>query len=119
VAYQSDESGQNEIYVTSFPEGKGKWRVSTSSGAYPAWSANGKELFYESVTSDYYACPLRVNGAEIEVGTPQRLFHTSTPGLGISFDVAADGKRLLVNHSEEEAQVPLQVMTNWLAELKK
>ncbi len=58
-------------------------------------------------------------GSEMKVGTPQRLFHAASPGLGISFDVFADGKRLLVNHSEEEAQVPLQLITNWPAELKK
>src|SRR4030095_2916105 len=46
VAYSSDESGQPEIYITSFPEGKGKWKISTGSAAFPAWSANGKELFY-------------------------------------------------------------------------
>jgi eukaryotic-like serine/threonine-protein kinase len=119
VAYASDESGRLEIYVTSFPEGKGKWRVSANSGTYPAWSANGKELFYEDIRNDYWACPITVKGAEIEVGTPEHLFHTSTPGLGISFDVAADGKRLLVNHSEEETQLPLQLDTNWLAELQK
>jgi len=55
----------------------------------------------------------------VEVGTPQHLFHAASPGLGESFDVSTDGKRLMVNHSEEEAQVPLQLVTNWRAELKK
>ncbi len=57
--------------------------------------------------------------SEVEVGTPQRLFHAASPGIGLSFDVSADGKRLLVNHSEEGARTPLQWATNWLSELKK
>ena len=119
VAYISDESGLQEVYITSFPEGKGKWKVSSSGGAYPAWRADGKELFYQNVTNDFFACPIAVKASEVEVGTPQHLFNTSSPGIGISFDVSADGKRLLVNHAEEEAQAPLQLLTNWPAELKK
>ncbi len=119
VAYVSDESGQEEVYITSFPDGKGKWRVSSGGGAYPAWAENGKELFYANLTEDYFVCPVSPKGSEIEIGTPQRLFHAASPGVGISFDVSSDGKRLLVNHSEEEAQAPLQLVTNWPAELKK
>ena len=119
VAYVSDESGVQEIYITSFPGGQGKWKVSSNGGAYPAWRADGKELFYQSLANDFFACPIAMKGSEIEVGTPQRLFNTSAPGIGISFDVSADGKRLLINHAEEEAQAPLQLLTNWPAELKK
>jgi Tol biopolymer transport system component len=119
VAYVSDESGVQEIYITSFPGGQGKWKVSSNGGAYPAWRADGKELFYQSLANDFFSCPIAMKGSEIEVGTPQRLFNTTAPGIGISFDVSADGKRLLVNHAEEEAQAPLQLLTNWPAELKK
>jgi Tol biopolymer transport system component len=118
IAYVSDESGQAEVYLTSFPEGKGKWKVSSGGAAYPTWSANGKELFYTSLTEDFFACSVATKGSEIEVGTPLHLFHAATPGVGVPFDVSSDGKRLLVNHSEEEAQSPLQLVTNWPAELK-
>ena len=119
VAYQSDESGQQEIYITSFPEGKGKWRVSSNGGAYPAWTGNSKELFYKNLVGDIFVCSVTPKGDEVEVGAPQRLFHASSPGIGVSFDVSSDGQRVLVNHSEEEAQAPLQLVTNCLAELKK
>jgi serine/threonine protein kinase/Tol biopolymer transport system component len=119
VAYQSDESGQQEIYITSFPEGKGKWRVSSNGGAYPAWTGNGKELFFKNLVDDIFVSSVTPKGDEVEVGAPQRLFHAASPGAGVSFDVSSDGKRILVNHSEEEAQAPLQLVTNWLAELKK
>ena len=79
VAYTSDESGSAEIYITSFPEGKGKWKVSAGSGAFPAWSGNGKEVFYETIGQDFYVCPITPEGAEIQVGAPQRLFNMQTP----------------------------------------
>jgi hypothetical protein len=120
VAYESDESGQFEIYITSFPEGKGKWRVSTNGGAYPAWSGNSKGVFWKNlIGDDFYACPVTPKDSTIEIGTPQRLFHAATPGIGISFDAFSDGKRLLVNHAEEGTTAPLELVTNWLAELKK
>jgi WD40 repeat protein len=119
VAYSSDESGQEEVYITSFPEGKGKWRVSANGAGYPAWSGNGKELFYKNLIDELFVCPVTPKGSEIEVGTPQRLFHSPMPGIGVTFDVSSDGKRLLVNRAEEGAQAPLQLITNWPAELKK
>jgi WD40 repeat protein len=119
VAYSSDESGQTEVYITSFPEGRGKWKVSASGGAYPAWTANGKELFYENIAQDFFVSPVNVKGSEIEVGTAQHLFNAPTPGIGVPFDVASDGKRLLVNRIQEEAQAPLQLVINWPAELKE
>jgi serine/threonine protein kinase len=119
LAYVSDESGQQEIYLTTFPDAKGKWKVSANSGAYPAWSANGKELFFVDLNSYFFVCPVTPKGSEIEVGTAQRLFHANTPGIGISFDASADGKRFLVNQSEDEAQAPLKLVTDWPAELKK
>ena len=119
VAYQSDESGQQEIYITSFPEGKGKWRVSESGGFWPAWRGDGKELFYADLHDTFFACLVTPKGSEMEVGTPQRLFNAPVPAIGQAFDVSSDGKRLLVNRSEEEAEAPLQLLTNWLAELKK
>jgi serine/threonine protein kinase len=119
VAYVSDESGQGELYITSFPEGKGKWRVSTNGAAYPAWSANGRELFYKNFTDEFYVCPVTPKGAEMEVGTPEHLFHATNQAVGVSFDVAADGNRLLVNLSEDETSAPLKFVSDWTAELKK
>jgi len=119
VAYESDESGQPEIYLATFPDGKGKWRVSSSGGAYPAWSGNGRELFYANLTSDIFVCGLTPAGSEMKVGMPQFLFHTPLLAIGEAYDVASEGKRLLVNRAEEQAPTPLQLVTNWPAELKK
>jgi eukaryotic-like serine/threonine-protein kinase len=46
IAYQSDESGANQIYVQSFPPSGGKWQISTSGGSAPRWRGDGKEIYY-------------------------------------------------------------------------
>src|SRR2546426_5106346 len=46
IAYQSDESGQYEIYVTPFQGSGGRWRVTVAGGTYPRWRNDGKEIFY-------------------------------------------------------------------------
>ncbi len=119
VAYVSDESGQNEVYVTSFPDAKGKWKVSANGGAYPAWTANGRELFFNDLQDTIIACAMTPKGGEMDIGTPQRLFHASMPGIGTSFDVSPDGKRFMVNLAEGETAAPLRIISNWPAELKK
>jgi serine/threonine protein kinase len=83
------------------------------------WSGNGKELFFRDANDILYACTVRRNGAEIEVGTPLRLFRVYLPGIGFPYDVSPDGQRLLVNLAEEEGQTPLRLLTNWPEELRK
>jgi len=56
------------------------------------WSANGRELFYGDFTDDFFVCPVTTKGTEVVVGKPEHLFHASTPGIGLSFDVSLDGE---------------------------
>jgi WD40 repeat protein len=119
LAYISDESGQNELYLTSFPEGKGKWQVSTDGASYPAWRGDGKELFFKRTNDEFLVSSVTVKGNALQVGAPQRLFRAGVPGFGTPFDVSADGKRLLINLAEEDVVSPLTVFTNWTSALKK
>jgi len=52
MAYSSNESGTDEVFVRPFPNAGGKWRISNGGGKYPMWSHNGRELFYVSETDD-------------------------------------------------------------------
>jgi hypothetical protein len=67
----------------------------------------------------FFVCPVTPKGSELAVGTPQRLFHAGTPGIGLPYDVSADGQRLLVNVVEEEGSAPLKIVSNWFAQLEK
>ena len=49
IAYESDESGRDEVYVRPFPGPGGKWQISNAGGSLPVWSRNGRELFFENL----------------------------------------------------------------------
>jgi serine/threonine-protein kinase len=132
LAYQSNESGQEEIYVRPFPDANsGRWQISTSGGRVPLWARSGKELFY--VAPDGAVLGVRVEvagGASFRAGTPAKLvegrYYTGsaagTPGR--TYDVSLDGQRFLmikVAVSIDAASVPREIVVaqNWFEELKR
>ncbi len=110
VAYASDESGNWEIYVTSFPGAAGKWQVSRGGGTEPRWRGDGKEIFYISPSGTLMA--VSVNGeTTFATGTPAMLFqvHGRAPISStdiFTYDVAKDGKRFLVNRYVKPEHIP-------------
>jgi hypothetical protein len=82
IAYESDESGQFEIYVYEYPSG-GKWIISPDGGTSPRWSADGSELFYLS-GSDIMAVPIE-RGNGFRAGAPRSLFRRSCPTSATPF----------------------------------
>ncbi|HUR97954.1 MAG TPA: hypothetical protein VMZ26_07810, partial [Pyrinomonadaceae bacterium] len=73
VAYGSDESGREEIYVQTFPPSTGKWLVSTGGGIGPRWPRNGRQLFYVQTDGKVMSVELKP-GVPFEVGVPKPLF---------------------------------------------
>jgi Tol biopolymer transport system component len=124
VAYTSDESGQFQVYVQSFPIGAGKFQVSTNGGTQPRWRRDGKEIFYIGGDGKLMAAEL-TTGPRFEVtGAPKALFDPYIPRGSVSgfrYDVTADGKRFLVISaaSADEAAAPITVVLNWQAALKR
>jgi eukaryotic-like serine/threonine-protein kinase len=123
VAYASHESGDWEIYVTTFPTPSGKWQVSRSGGTEPRWRGDGKEIFYIGQKSTLMAVPVNGEGT-FSVGNPSPLFHTqlraqvSSTDL-FSYDVTKDGQRFLVNRYARPSQIaPIHVVLNSTADLK-
>jgi eukaryotic-like serine/threonine-protein kinase len=117
VVYSSDESGNWEIYVTSFPAAAGKWQVSRGGGTEPRWRGDGKEIFY--IGSNGMLMAVSVNGASAFVtGTPAPLFQiygrAPISSTDVStYDVAKDGKRFLVNRFVKPEHVaPLTILLN-------
>jgi len=126
VAYASNESGPFQVYVQSHPISGGKWQVSTTGGAQPEWRRDGKELFY--LAPDRKLMAVQVNGAEstFSIGIPKPLFDarvsTFFPGApGINYYAASgDGQRFIVNTiAGDAAPLPLTVILNWTAGLKR
>ena len=124
VAYASNETGKWEVYVTSFPEPRGKWQVSTGGGEQPRWRGDGKELFYLSADSRIMAAPTTA-GANFDAGTPVALFQAAAQQQVSSndtaaYDVSRDGQRFLINTPVKQAEtLPMSVVLNWPAKLNK
>jgi eukaryotic-like serine/threonine-protein kinase len=102
IAYASDETGSNEIYVRDFPSAGHKWQVSNRGGLIPHWRHDGRELFY--LAPDGTLMAVAVNpGVTFEFGAPQALFGTNlrlTPRYKTwmnQYAVAHDGQRFLFN----------------------
>jgi len=124
VAYASNETGKWEIYVTSFPDARGKWQVSTGGGEEPRWRGDGKELFYISSDSKMMAVPVTI-GANFDAGAPVALFQ-AVPRQPVStndqfvYDVARDGQRFLIlTQVKRPESRPMSVILNWSARLPK
>ncbi len=131
VAYQSDESGRNEIYVRPFsPDSNGagasaggKWQISTDGGIDPCWRGDGKELYYLSPDRKLMAVEVVANPA-FHAGVPKELFQASPPSVDVSglrnWDVTSDGNRFLfATPAAEASQASFTVVQNWQAGLKK
>ena len=117
LAYVSDETARNEVYVETFPNPGGKWRISTNGGSLPVWSRNGRELFFLGADRKMMAVELK-GGSKFEAGVPKFLFNTPLDASGW-FDVGKDGRFLLPVQTEPPASVPVTVVANWTAGLKK
>jgi serine/threonine protein kinase len=74
MAYQNDESGRTEIYITAFPGGGAKWQVSTTGGISARWRRDGKELFFLDAATNVMAVDIDTSGSTIRLGVPHALF---------------------------------------------
>ena len=120
IAYGSDESGQNEIYVQTFPNAGGKWQISTAGGKDASWKADGKEIFYRSPEEKLMAVDVQAAGETFQAGIPRPLFSAQVPsGLYRNrYATTADGQRFLfVAPLGRDAMTPTTVVLNWFAEL--
>jgi serine/threonine-protein kinase len=126
IAYQSSESGQNQVYVRPFPNVEvGRWQVSTSVGSRPVWAKSGRELFYLEGNNALMTVPVQTTGTTFSAGSPARLFegrYFAGPA-GRLYDVTRDGQRFLMiedNSGGDQTTTPLSmvVVLNWVEELK-
>jgi len=126
IVYTSNESGQNEIYLESYPRGAPKVQISTNGGTEPRWRRDGKELFYISPDQKLMAVAVTI-GSELTFATPKELFQTRLSTSGtlayrmLRYDVTRDGTRFLINtesDSPETSSNPITVLLNWTSLLK-
>ena len=128
LAYISNETGQFEVYVESFPPTGAKLAISIGGGSQPQWRADGRELYYYSPNRKLMAAEVNGEGPTFNVGPTQPLFDIRVSGAGIDqsfpgngyYTPTRDGKRFLVPtllQTPERQQI--NVIINWLTDLKK
>ncbi|HEX5473455.1 MAG TPA: protein kinase [Vicinamibacterales bacterium] len=118
LAYVSDESGRNEVYVQPFPGPGGKWAISSDGGTEPTWSPSGRELFYRQ--GDRMVAVAIQPGAEFQIGAPHVLFDApyDTDEDSRDYDVSADGKSFVMVRGQASAPPDVfRVVLNWTQEV--
>jgi hypothetical protein len=133
LAYVSNETGRDEVYVRPFPEPGQKVQASIGGGIYPRWRRDGKELFYVGLDNRVVAVPLSTESKDrtIKPGPPATLFrnlrltvlgNVGTTGTALSrppYAVADDGRFLLDVSADDAGSAPIDVVLNWTAALKR
>ncbi len=120
IAYVSDASGRDEVYVQPYPGPGPREVISTNGGYQPVWSRDGKELFYRN--GDRMMAVAIQSDPEFRAGVPELLFEglflSERPTSGSqSYDVSLDGQRFLMVQSQGSSN-QLQVVLNWFEELE-
>jgi Tol biopolymer transport system component len=126
IAYTSNETGRDEVYVQRFPVPGAKYQVSQDGGAMPRWRRDGAELFFLTTRQFLTAVPIH-GETSLEIGPPVSLFRTrlilqgseSSGGLVTTYDVTPDGQRFLLNGPPENPAPPMTLVFNWTLALKK
>jgi Tol biopolymer transport system component len=128
VAYLSNESGQEEIYVRPFPDAdRSRWQISTGGGTRPLWARSGKEIFYLGPSGAMMSASVE-GGSTFRAGSSTRLFEGSyvlaANPSGRTYDVSPDGQRFLmikVGDGSDQTAAPanIVVVQNWFEELKR
>jgi len=121
IAYISNESGDFQVYVSTFPEPGRRWQVSTNPATYSFWRADGRELIYSEVTGDLVSVEVDPTGDTFQIGQSQPLFSIApTTNGGAWFSITADAERLLVVPNQaQQGDNLLNLVVNWPTELER
>jgi Tol biopolymer transport system component len=115
IAYVSDESGREEIYLRPFPLAGARWQVSTAGGRQPRWRADGRELYF--LESGRLTSVSLARGSTLDTGPPRTLFANIDTD---DYDVSPDGQRFLVSlPARPRSGDSLHVVLNWASELER
>jgi Tol biopolymer transport system component len=117
LAYQSNESGREEVYVTPFAGLGRKWQISTAGGMLPRWRSDGSELLYQAPDGTLMAVSISVTGDDLAAAAPVALFNTGVqPSDFPTWALSPDGQRVLIVEPVVGSDTTrITVVVNWLA----
>ena len=118
IAYESDQSGRSEVYVRAFPGPSRTWQVSLEGGSVPVWAPTGRELFFRNGASIFAANVVMT--PEFAAAKPKRLFDVPRWwAVRPAFDVARDGRFLILQRDEVQLRTEFTLVQNWFDELNR
>jgi Tol biopolymer transport system component len=120
LAFTSNETGRDDVYVQSFPDAATRRIVSSRGGAYPRWGPGGRELLYRAPDGQLTTVPIRFVGSSMDLGAPSVVMRLVDPAgvVPYPYDVAADGRILALTPASGRVQDgTLTVLMNWQAAL--
>ncbi len=118
IAFESDESGAPEVYVTPIDAVGSRRRVSVAGGQTPRWRRDGKELFYMAPNGGVMSVMVTL-GSPLQVAPARQLFVVAARTVNDMFDVSPDGQRFLVNTTADRDTAPITVVLNWTSALRQ
>ena len=120
IAYCSDETGIEEVYVREFPSGAGRVKISPGLGILPEWAPDGAELFYTDGKGKFYSVAIDTKDGVLTPSSPTLMFELSDALYSDAYNVAPDGQRFLFRRFQggepDKRRHPI-VVVNWFAEL--
>jgi eukaryotic-like serine/threonine-protein kinase len=125
MAYESDISGQSEIYIERYPELGNRQQISTAGGNIPLWSRNGRELFFSGLGGRQMFAVQVQGGTTLAIGSPKLLFEfpMDVTLSGRPYDINPGGQFLIIRSRQGDAgsgtASNLIVVQNWFEELKR
>ena len=121
MAYQNNESGRMEVYITAFPGGGAKWEVSSNGGTNARWRRDSKEFYFLDPADNLMAVDVSTANNAVRLGVPHALFQMVGAERQFGpYDVSANGKKFLINSANlQEGNEPVTLVQNWPAEFKK
>jgi serine/threonine protein kinase/Tol biopolymer transport system component len=118
VAYDSNESGRDEIYAVAFPNPTARFQISTNGGSNAQWRRDGKELFFTDLDGKIVAVDIGYRGESLEIGQPHALWQPRLQPVNPPY-ATLDGKQFLVTEMPLQSTTRLSLVVNWDALLKK
>jgi Tol biopolymer transport system component len=121
VAYTSNESGSNEVYVQPLVSNGEKWRISSNGGMFPSWRRDGKELYYITEAGRLMSSEI-ISTPKFTSSVPKELFQAKikNSGQGLCYGASSDGQRfLIITFVESNNPAPMTVVLNWTSDLAK
>lgn len=126
IAYQSNESGKNQIYIIPFDpnntSGKtsGKWQISVDGGQFPKWMDNGKKIYFFTADHKIMAVDVNEKGSSLSPGSPYMVFYPGNNPISQIYDIDNSGTKIVATvPNGQSIQPPITLVANWQKEIKE